>query len=225
MDFDSIFSAFWTQYRADSEVPGSDEDEYTIAMRMANEAINHWRTYDGTYWRELFTTLQEAEGGTISAGVTDYDAPDDFAEAGGSVKVLTSTGTTQLIYPIIEPQDVQFRDEGSTFAYFTGNPNDGYILHLNPAPSDNLDGLRLDYVYYRKPTEFSTGSDITEMSDPYFIVHRILANRFRASRNPFYDDALRDAENALAKMKMRNEAGNWADPWSLPDRAGTVWGA
>jgi hypothetical protein len=62
------------------------------------------------------------------------------------------------------------------------------------------------------------------MSNPYFIVHRMLANRYRVSRNPFYTDALRDAENALGKMKMANDSGNWADPWSVQDRSGTNWG-
>ncbi len=39
------------------------DDEYTIAKRLANEAINHWKTYDNTYWKELFTTVQAGDGG------------------------------------------------------------------------------------------------------------------------------------------------------------------
>ena len=225
MDFDDIFTAYWTQYRADADIPASPDDEYTIALRLANEAVNHWKTYDGTYWRELFTTLQAAEGGTISTDVTAYDAPDDFAEAGGLIKALNSDDTVFQTYPIIEPQDVQFKDTNSTFAYFTGSPAEGYVLNLNPAPTSTLNGKKLEYVYYKTPTEFSTGSDITEMSNPYFIVHRMLANRFRSSRNPFYEDALRDAENALAKMKMDNDSGTWANPWSLADRSGSQWGS
>lgn len=224
MNFDSIFQAFWTQYRADSEVPGEDEDEYIIGLRLANEAINHWKTFDATYWKELFTSFQDAEGGQLVTGVTQYDAPEDFAEAGGFIKVKNSDGKTIQKYPIIEPQDAQFKGDNDTYAYFSGNPSDGYVLNLSPAPTSNLNGLDYDYIYYRNPTEFSSGSDITEMSNPYFIVHRMLANRFRASRNPFYDDALRDAENALAKMKMDNDSGTWANPWSLTDRSGSVFG-
>jgi hypothetical protein len=224
MNFDDIFTAYWTQYRADSDVPDSTDPEYTVALRLANEAINHWKTFDGTYWKELFSTYAENEGGTITTDVTEYDAPDDFVEGGGSIRVLDTDGNTVQHYPIIEPHEAQFKADHATYAYFSGNPSDGYVLNINPAPSSALNGLRLDYDYYRSPTEFSTGSDITEMSNPYFIVHRMLANRFRASRNPYYLDALRDAENALSKMKMDNDSGSWDNPFQLKDRSGSSWG-
>jgi hypothetical protein len=53
----------------------------------------------------------------------------------------------------------------------------------------------------------------------------MLAQRFRVSRNPYYSSALRDAEDALRIMQMDNNSGNWADPWSVPDRSGSVWGS
>lgn len=224
MNFDNLFTAYWTQYRADSDVPASTDPEYIVAMRLANEAINHWKTYDGTYWRELFVNFRVEEGATISTGVTQYDAPDDFQEAGGNIKVLDSSNKTVQTYQIVDPQEAQFLGDNATYAYFTGNPADGYVLNLNPAPPSSLNGLAIDYVYYKTATEFSSGSDVTEMANPYFIVHRMLANRFRASRNPYYTDALRDAENALSKMKMDNDSGSWANPWQVKDRSGSSWG-
>ena len=87
--FTNIFTAYWTQYRGDSDVPASTDDEFTIALRLANEALNHWATYDGTYWKELFTTLQDAADGdqTITTDDKTYSAPTNFLEAGGFVKV------------------------------------------------------------------------------------------------------------------------------------------
>lgn len=102
--------------------------------------------------------------------------------------------------------------------------NSNYTLRLNPAPLSNLNGLDIDYVYYKNPTYLSSGGTMTEMANPMFIVHRALANRFRASRNPYYEDALRDAENILTQMKMDNDSGSWANPWTLTDNSGTVWG-
>lgn len=224
MNFDAIFTAYYTQYRADSDVPASTEDEYTIALRLANEAINHWATYDGTYWRELFTTFQTEEGGTIATGVTQYDAPDNFKEAGGSIRVLDANDKVIQRYPIIDPHEAQFLGDNATYAYFSGNPADGYLLNINPAPTSTLNGMNYDYDFYKTPTDFTTGSDVTEMANPYFIVHRMLANRFRASRNPYYEDALRDSENALSKMRIDNESGSWANPWSVKDRSGSAWG-
>ena len=227
MDYDAIFEAFHNLYRGEEETPASTDPEYTIGMRLANEAINHWASYDGTYWKELFNTLQDADDGTktITTSTTTYAAPDDMQEAGGFIKIKDSDDKTVQTYQIIEPQEVQFKGDNSTYAYFTGDPSNGFTLNLNPAPPSSLNGENIDYVYYKKPTEFATGGDISEMSNPYFIVHRMLANRFRISRNPFYTDALRDAENALGKMKQDNDSGTWSNPWKLADNSGSIWGS
>ncbi len=292
MTFDQIFTAYYSLFRADSDVPTSTDDEYTVGMRLANEAISWWSTYDGVYWATLFTTCQLDGGGsqTITTGQTTYLAPNNFREAGGFVKVLQSNGTEQTRYPIIDPQEAQFKDANGTYCYFTKGQNyystgtvsqsattvtgvgttftalmvgmqiqyasgevatitayssatsltvspsqtvtstafriihDGYNLVINPAPTSNLNGMDIDYVYYKAPTEFTTGTSFTECPDPYFIVHRMLANQFRASRNPYYSSALRDAENCLKKMQTDNNSGTWANPWSMGDTSGTSWG-
>lgn len=226
MTFTEIFQAYYTLYRGTATIPASTESEYTIGLELANEAVKRWANYDNTYWKELFTTLSLAgEGTTVATDVTQYDVPDDFREAGGHVKLLNSNNTTFQTYPILESQEVQFKPEGATFAYFTGSPAEGYVLNLSPTPTATQNGKTIQYDYYKTPTLFTTGSDVTEMSDPYFIVHRMLANRFRTSRNPYYEDALRDSENALGVMKMRNDSGTWANPFSVQDRSGTIFGA
>ena len=98
-------------------------------------------------------------------------------------------------------------------------------MNLNPAPPSSLNGKSIDYIYYKQPTEFTTGTDVTEMSNPYYIVHRMLANRFRASRNPYYQSANNEAENALRVMQMSNNSGTWANPWKLADNSGSVFGS
>jgi len=226
MTFDDVFNAFYRLYRAEAEVPASTDDEYTIAMELANEAIRRWARYDNTYWKELFTTLVDSgEGTTIVTDQVDYECPDDFREGGGSVRVIDTDDTTLATYPIINPEDVQFRDTNSTYSFFFGNPSDGYTLRLNPAPTSTINGKRVQYDYYKSPTEFTTGTDIAEIPQPDFIVHRVLANRLRASRNPYYNSALRDAEDVLKTMQLQNNSGTWANPFKLQDRSGSVWGA
>lgn len=226
MDFDQIFTAYYSLYRAEAVVPESTDDEYIVGLRLANEAVKRWANYDNTYWKELFNTLQNADDGTktIAASTTAYDAPSDMKEAGGSVKIQDSDGNTLRHYPIIEPQEAQFRTDEGTYAYFTGNVADGFILNLNPTPDSSIVGKSIDYVYYKQPTEFESGDDTTEMKNPYFIVNRMLANRFRATRNPFYTSALRDAEDTLKVMKMENDSGTWANPWKVADNSGAIWG-
>lgn len=226
MDYDAIFKAYYTQFRLEADTPTSEDDEYIIGMELANEAIDRWAMYDGVYWRELFTTLSLAdETVLIEADTFEYDTPDDFKEAGGFVVVRDSvTNAVQARFPIVEPQEAQFLSDNATYCFFTGNPGEGYVLHLNPVPGANLVGCYIDYVYYKQPTKFTTGSDTTEMSEPYFIVHRILSNRFRGSSNPYFTSARNDAEDVLKIMKMSNDSGNWANPWKLPDNSGAAFG-
>jgi hypothetical protein len=223
--FDNVFSLYYTLYRAEATVPASTEDEYTIALRFANEAVARWATYDNTYWRQLFRTAQTASTGgvvTTTAGTATYAAPTAFKEAGGFIKLKNSAGITVQSIPIIEPQEAQFRGDNSSYAYFTSVAGGAYTLHLNTAPTTS--GLLIDYVYYAKPTEFATGSSTTECPNAEMLCHRMLGMRFRASRNPYYQDAIDDAEDALHIMKMDNDSGNWADPWKVADNSGSMFG-
>lgn len=226
MDYDAIFNAYYTQYRAEATIPSTTDDEYIIGLRLANEGLNYWANYDATYWKELFTTAQtNSTGGVVSlsTGVKTYLAPTAMRESGGYIKFLNGT-TTQSHIPIIEPQDAQFRDPNSRFAYFTGDPNNGYTLNLNVAPVASENGFLVDYVYYKKPTQYTAGTSKSEIPNPYFIVHRMLASRFRSSRNPYYSSAKSDAENAMRIMQLDNNSGNWSNPWKLADNSGSVWG-
>ncbi len=227
MDFTEIFRAYYTLYRADSDVPAEGEDEFTVGIRLANEAISRWANFDGTYWKELYDTNQNSGTGaqTISSGTSTYAAPDDFQEAGGFVRLLDSDNKEVARYEILDPQQVQFSNTNLNYCYFTGNQSDGYTLNLNPIPGDEEDGKSIEYVYYKKPTYIESATDIPQMSNPYFIVHRMLAQQYRAARNPYYSSALRDAEDALRIMQIDNNSGSWGNPWTLTDNSGTQFGS
>lgn len=291
--FDDIFTQYYTQFRADADIPVAGDDEYTVGMRMANEAVNRWQNYDGTYWKELFSTLQLDGGGVqaITTGVTTYRAPGNFREAGGFVRVKDTNGNDRQTYEIIDAHEAQFKGTYSEYAYFTKGQNyystgtasqaagtvtgsgtvftsamfgmqiqfasgetgtitafgsttsltvspsqtvasttykiinPGYTLTLNPAPTSSINGMDIDYVYYKLPSLFTTGTSRTEMADPYFIVHRMLAQQYRAARNPYYASAKADAENALRQMQLDNNSGTWANPWTMGDTSNTQFGS
>lgn len=226
MNYDAIFAAYYTQYRGVATIPPSTDNEYTIGLRLANEALTRWANYDNTFWQSLFTTaVDSGEVGNAISGTSAYDAPEDFKAGGGNVRLLSSSGRTFGTYPILNPEDYQFKGDSSQYAYFTGSPAEGYVLNLNPVPGANENGKAIQYDYYKLPTLYTTGSDISEIPNAYFIVHRMLANRFRASRNPYYTDALRDAEDALRIMQFENNSGTWANPFVMGDRSSTTWGS
>ena len=226
MNFDQIFEAYYNLYLLESDTPTSTDEEYKVALRLANEAVSRWENYDGTYWKELFTTRVASQdgGAALQANVKVYDTPANFKEAGGYVKATNSTGQVVASYQIIESNQAQFLSDQSSYCFFTGNIGEGYQLNINPAPVTSMTGAIIDYVYYKQANRFATGADITEMPIPYFAVHRMLANRFRGSRNPYYSTALQEAEDALKTMLLMNNSGSWANPWKLPDNSGSIWG-
>lgn len=227
MDYDQIFQAYYSLYRAEAEIPNSSEDEYIVGIPLANEAINRWANYDNTMWKELFSSLQLADDGDkVVTTLSDYACPENMKTAGGFITIRDTDGATVRRYPILEPQDAQFKTDSSHYAYFLGDPNNGFRLNLNPAPDTAIIGGAIDFVYYKKPTLFTlNGGEVTEMSQPYFIVHRMLANRFRSSRNPYYGSAKTDAEDALRTMQLENNSGSWGNPWTVADRSGSQWGS
>ena len=228
MNYDQIFEAYYSLYRAEAQIPNSSEDEYIIGIPLASEAISRWSNYDNTMWRELFTTLIDADDGdkTVSSAAV-YACPEDMKIPGGAVVIRGDDGKKIKRFKVIQANEAQFKTDESSYAYFTGDPNNGFTLHLNPDPEPAIIGGTIDYVYYKKPLLFdrTNTTEFVEMSDPYFIVHRMLANRFRSSRNPYYGSAKQDAEDALRMMQLTNNSGSWDDPWTLPDNSGTSWGA
>ena len=227
LDFNDLFEQYYTLYRAEADVPNNADEEYTIALALSKEAINRWSHYDATYWKELFVNSLDATDGVtvLATGVSTYACPTNMKEAGGYVRIRDSvTNQIQTSFPIIEPQEAQFKADNTKYCYFTGNPSMGFTLHISTEVSAQDNGNLIEYIYYKKPTYFTNGASFTEMGDPFFIVHRMLANRFRASRNPYYNSAKQDAEDALRTMQADNNSGTWANPWSLADTSGTEWG-
>lgn len=228
MDLNDLFQDYYTLYRVEAQIPNSTDDEFVIFQRLSREAINRWANYDNTFWKELFETNQnDGSGDTVlTTNVTEYAAPTNMRSAGGYLRVYDSvSNTTKKRIKIIEPQDVQFQSDTAHYCWFKGDPNNGFTLMLNPVPDASLNGLAIDYVYYKKPSYLTTGTDLPEMSQPEFIVHRCLSMRFRGSRNPFTTDAKKDAEDVLMTMKMENNSGNWSDPWKLADHTGGTFGS
>lgn len=228
MTFTQIFTAYYQMFRGEATIPATTDDEYTIAITLANRALNRWANYDGVYWKELWTTNRTDGTGvqTITTGTSSYAGPTNMREAGGLVQIKDSDNNVRTTYPVIEVNEIQFRNENSTYCYFTGNPTAGFTLKLNPVPDSSLNGLFIEYAYYKKPTEYATGASTSEIANPYFIVHNMLADRFQIERNyGSYQIAKRDAEEFLKNMQQDNNSGTWANPFSIPDNSGSSWGA
>lgn len=229
MNFSTLFGLYYNRYRGEATIPGNTDDEFIIAVRNYNDAILRLVAMDDTKWNFLWSTNQtKTPNQALLANTTTYVAPTDMLEPGGLLTYIDPSGN-RLNYPILQPQDVQATTAKSTYGYFTGNPQTGWTLHTNPVPTSTQIGYLIDYNYYKNPPLLVPGSeDGTSLiigGDPAYFYNHMLANRFLNTNNyPSYQVALRDSENALNDMRLKNNSGSYYTPWSLMDSSGSGWG-
>lgn len=209
MQEQEIIDQIYAMYEGDNDLWETTSDEYLTARRYLNAGVNRWRYYERTDWKELFTNLADATTGSsvTVADTFDYAAPDDFVRPTSYVRI----GTT--LFKTIQPaKAIIYQADGNTdaWAYFYGNSKDGFELRINPLY--NLEaGLTIDYSYYRTPTEFTSTTDVTEMSDPYFLVYYVLYRLYK-NDSEAYQDEFTNAESRLEQMRVDNIAGIEATP-------------
>lgn len=199
-----IIDQIYSQYENDNTTWSSSDAEYLTARRLCKSAIIRWEYLEGTRWNELYTTLTSASTGTktTTAGDYDYACPDDMRAPPKSEDYVKIGGNQFAVLPLVKVQ--QLTTESDRYIYFTGNPKTGYTLNVNPNITLNT-GDAIEYNYYRNATYFTAPTSTTEMGNPFFIVHYVLARLFRndglltESR-----DELQIAENMLQEMKAEN---------------------
>jgi hypothetical protein len=234
MTFSEVFANYYTRYRGDSDVPGTTDPEWAIAIQLYNTAVRRWEHVDGVKWNELWTNTTAFPSGaalTFTAGKyaagTGYTCPTIMAEPGGYI-TLTGGGNAQFNVPIVSPEDVQVQNPQGPFAYFTGNRHTGYTLFINVGGADSAyNSYTISYPYYAKANYLLTtedGTSIIQCPDPEFLIDTMVAQRFLESRNfPAYQVFDRDATQALANLEVRNSAGTPHNAWQIND-TGAGWG-
>lgn len=200
-------------YEATSDIPSASDDDYVTRRVLINRALHRWEHNKGFWWDELWTSDESL---TVLADTTEYDAPTNFRRAGGFVELYD--GTTMIKrYPVIKPNGARYHGSG-TYAYFKGNPNTGFKLVLSPTPVTEEVGKTIKYDYYKKATEYTATSTISEIPDPEYIVHSVVAELWKSDGNEGnYDSSLAEAEERLKGMEVAHVANiDWQDN-SIPD--------
>jgi len=232
MTFSNLFGIYYGLFRGEGTPPATSDDEWTIAIRNYNNALLRMQSFDDTKWNFLYGTLQGSTQSsptlvrTLATSTATYTAPTDMAEPGGIYTYIDSSGN-RINYPIIQPHEVQLQNTNTHYGYFTGDQQAGYVLHINPTPNTTEVGESLDYIYYKKPTlliastadgTVETGTTIIAGGDPAYYYNHMLAQRFRNSENySAYQTALRDAEECLKNMKLKNNSGTYYNAWGVQD--------
>lgn len=213
--------AIHTIYESDADTPDSTDDDYVIRRNLINVAINRWENNKGVFWNELWTnTTLDSTGATLTIATNDttYPVPTNFRFPGGYVKVYNGS-TLYKTYRVVKPEQAQSLSDASEYAYFTGNPNSGIVLNLNPAPPAAMNGMTLRYDFYKYATKIAATTDVPEMGDPYYAVWAVVAELNKADNNiPLYESALAEAEERIKQMEVQNLMyANYQD-WGMEDQ-------
>lgn len=206
---DDIIDQIYSFYENDSTTWSSTSAEYLTARNMCKAAIIRWEYLEGVRWNELYTTLTAAADGTKTTTALTYTygaptnmkvppQPDDYVRIGTSEAVAT-------YYKVIPLSKVeQMKHSSDRYCYFTGNAKLGFTLNVNSQLTYNT-GDNIYYEYWRYATYFTATTSTTEMSNPFFIVHYVLARLYKSDGllNESNQE-LQIAENILQEMKAEN---------------------
>lgn len=205
-----IQAAIAAYYDASAEALDPTDDDYLTRRILINRALHRWERDNGYYWDTLWT---QDTSQVISTGVTTYSTPDDFRRAGGWVLLLNADGQEAKRIPVVKPEDAQRMGDFTDYAYFLGNPNDGFEFVLSPAPSATYDGYTIKYPYYKLATEYSSTTDTSEIPDPEYIIHSVVAELYKQDSNTTaYQTSLEEAEERLKGMEVDQVAEiDWQD--------------
>jgi hypothetical protein len=191
-------------YEGDTDYPTSGDEDWTLRTGFINDSIDLWAfegARNGIRWRELFVDLDDAADGDTTTDATGvYDTPSDFREISSLVKI----GDVYHDYISADKVLIQTnRDSSKRYFYITGNASTGHKLHINPTSST---GETISYSYYKTPTALSSGTDTVEISNPEFLVAKVLARLqeldFRNDLVTFYEDR---ATEIMEGMVIDNE--------------------
>jgi len=233
MEFSEIFAAYFSQFRGQAvAIPSFGDREYSLGIQLGNSAIRTWDRVDGQLWRELIVTAGEQTTGvwaTVDRSVTGITAvtPSNMRKPPAFVRIGNANGYSDI--GVVPPQEAKDYSDTSSIIWFSGGANTGYTMHLGSNLATQHNGQAIDYVYVKKPTLLTvtpTPAAIEpEMSDPEFMIQKMVELRARPARNGFlYKTASADAKTALLNMKIENDSGVWGNSDRIKGILDNGWG-
>jgi len=236
MEFGDLFSEYYALFRQTNQIPTSTNIEWALAVYSGNAGIRRWANVDGEDWDVLWGMASAQgfsetwPGNTSNPVLYSFSCPSNMKKPGGFIVMTDPVSQTYIRFSVVALQDVQFQNESAPYAYFTGGEQEGFTLYINFSGSSNY-GWIIDFPMYRTPTYFNAtstgdgsgnvvedGLTVTEVPDSSFLINFMMARRLFGTRNPFYQQCLKDSEIALKGMQIKNGTGQAGNTWNLNDQ-------
>lgn len=220
-------AAIHSHYEGDNDTPDSDDDDYLYRRVLLNSYINRWENDKGTLWNELWTnTTSDSTSAdlSIATGDTEYEVPSNFRFPGGYVRVYDGT-TEKAVLRVVKPEQwQQYLDSIGGLCYFRGSgASKKLIISSDNATAYN--GYTLSYDFYKRATKLDSTDDVPEMSDPYYLVHAVVADLFKQDQlisQQTYHAA--EAEERLKQMEIQNQMDSHYQGIFNEDTSGGIMG-
>lgn len=211
--FTEIFAEYYAIFRnRTTNLPAFGDREYTIAIHLGNEAIKKWaRGAEAMLPRELIDLGSRQTTGvwptverTFDTGKLTHAMPTNMRKPPKFIRV--GTGTTDI--EVIPPEEALDVAPTSASPYFIGGANNRYTLVIPSSMATQYDGETMDFVYDKNPTFLQVAetpaATVIEMSDPAFMIHRMVQMRATRKAGVLYTVAKAEATECLQAMKIEN---------------------
>ena len=199
MTVDDIQKQIHVMYEGDVDAPANTSDEdYQIRLRLINQAIAEWEAVPNVLWRELVkvivTTCQTDEENM------SLDLPADFAKMYSGYITIADQKIQEV--PIEYVTAKIGEDSIEPFFYVTGNSAQGY--KANFINLDACEGAIISYSDIKQAEAMNTPTDVPELSDPTYIIHRVVAELFAQDSDPKSTRELSISQSLIEQMIVRN---------------------
>lgn len=212
MTLDDIQREGHALYSNGTDVPASDDDDYTLRTIFINHYIREWEGTDGIKWRSLYDLKTD----TYDANVDTYACPQGFRRLAGKVQIVKDGQTLKI--PVFSIERLEDADLPTYYAWTSGKPG-SYELNLYGVPAE-WDTGQIRYRYRRWATILENPTDVPDMTHPNYLVKMLAARLHLLGRNNTqFKVNFDDAQDDLGAMITENTEGeDMEDPQTMGSR-------
>lgn len=209
------WSLYEIQKQIASEVDQSDSPpsegslDWNTRLSAINRSLIDWS--NSNEW----SCLKAVHNGLVSvSGGASYVLPVDFAKIQSYPRIV-SDGSTMYEFPVVDPSKNTIYNDTDKFVNILGNS----VMYIH-APTLSS-GASVQFVYWKSPASLASGSQVSEIPDPTYLVQRSLYYIYKGAEDGRFPEAKVEADRILARMiENENSQGLAYVDRNIPDQLG-----
>lgn len=197
VDVDEIQSRIAAYLDQTTTAPSSGGSDWTLRLSFINRRQEHWaNSYE---WNAL---RQEAYPRVLGVSQASVALPADFNRIASEVVVWNIGNTDGTVYPIVKRDEIRLYSTTDRYCYVGGNRKSGSYLYFNPGTLAS--GASITASYFSIATSLATGTDISVIPDPEYLIKGTIADVLQARSDERFPTVEAEATVILRQM-IENE--------------------